>query len=121
MSLIDIAAISFSEIFGDFGFKEFANKGGLHSFLQGIIGYGFVIYFLIRSLQGSSIILVNTAWDGLSTLFSGLSAMILLGERFDGPFQYIGFALIIIGLFLLKIPIFRKNKFEFPKLFTSTS
>jgi multidrug transporter EmrE-like cation transporter len=119
MSLIDIAAISFSEIFGDFGFKEFANKGGLHSFLQGIIGYGFVIYFLIRSLQGSSIILVNTAWDGLSTLFSGLSAMVLLGERFDSPYQYIGFVFIIIGLFLLKMPVFRKNEFKLPNLFTS--
>ena len=46
MSYVDIVCISLSEIVGDFGFKEFANKGGIRPFAVGATGYVGVIYFL---------------------------------------------------------------------------
>jgi hypothetical protein len=39
MSLIEITALSLSEIIGDFAFKEFANNGGIAPLLIGIGGY----------------------------------------------------------------------------------
>ena len=114
MSYQDIGAVTLIEIIGDFGLKQFANHGGAGAFLTGIGGYVGVIYFLIRSLQGSKIILVNVAWDGLSTIIETLAAIILLGEYYEDPLQYLGLALIILGLYFLKIPIFRKKKFIFP-------
>jgi hypothetical protein len=72
-----------------------------------------VIFFLIKSLQGFSILLVNPAWDGIS----GLVAYVLLGERFDDPYKYIGIVFIVIGLFFLKLPVVNERKFVFPKLF----
>ena len=76
-----------------------------------------VIYFLIRSLQGSQILLVNAAWDGLSTLIESIAAMVILGEKFDDPYKYVGIIFIIIGLFFLKLPVVNEHKFIIPKLF----
>jgi hypothetical protein len=45
--------------------KEFANKGGILPFTIGIGGYIGVVYLLIISLQGSTVLMVNGAWDEL--------------------------------------------------------
>lgn len=104
MHLSDLIALSVVEVFGDFSFKEYANKGGNAYFAGGVLGYIGVIYYLIRSLRGSTILLVNGAWDGISTIIESLAAYVILGERFDHIEQYIGLLFIVIGLFLLKIP-----------------
>jgi multidrug transporter EmrE-like cation transporter len=116
MSLVEVGMLSLIEIVGDFSLKEFANNGGIKNLLLGIIGYIGVVYFLIRCLQGSKIILVNTAWDAISSIIETLAAMIFLGESFDDKWQYVGLFLVIIGLFLLRLPITRKIKFKFPAL-----
>jgi len=117
MSYVDILFLSFSEIVGDFGYKEFANKGGIKNFSIGTFGYISVIYCLIKSLQGSSILLVNAAWDGVSALIESVAAILILGERFDDPWKYVGVLFIIIGLFFLKLPVVNVHKFKFPNLF----
>ena len=117
MSYVDIVCISLSEIVGDFGFKEFANKGGIRPFAVGATGYVGVIYFLIRALQGSTILTVNSAWDGTSALIESLAAYIFLGERFNDPFKYVGIAFIVVGLFILRMPVVNERKFVFPELF----
>ena len=114
MSFVDIGALTLCEIVGDFGFKYFANEGGILPFACGTTGYVGVIYFLIRSLQGSSVLLVNGAWDGISALIESFAAMLFLGEYFDNIYQYIGLLFIIIGLFFLRVPLIRKTKFRFP-------
>ena len=119
MSYFDIGLLSLTEIIGDFGYKEFANNGGLNNFIVGTGGYVGVIYFLIRSLQGSQILLVNAAWDGVSALIESIAAIIFLGERFEDPLKYVGVLFIIIGLLFLKIPLFNSHKFIFPKLFVT--
>ena len=119
MSYVDILSLCLTEIVGDFGYKEFANKGGITNFCIGTTGYIGLIYFLIKSLQGSTILLVNAAWDGLSALLESLAAIIILGEKFDDPYKYIGIAFIITGLFFLRLPIMNNHKFIFPKFFFS--
>jgi len=116
MSYQDIGTLALVEIIGDFGFKQFANNGGYISFATGVTGYIGVIYFLIRSLQGSQVLLVNAAWDGISAVIESFAAILFLGEYFTDPLQYVGIIMIIIGLFFLKIPVIRKSKFIFPKL-----
>ena len=115
MSLLQITALSTIEILGDFSLKNYANDKGISYLFSGIIGYIGVVIFLIVSLQGSSVLLVNTAWDGISTLIEGFAAYIILGERLDNYFQYVGFFFIVIGLFLLKIPISDSHPFHIPK------
>lgn len=116
MSYQDISLLILTEIIGDFGFQKFANNGGITPFAVGITGYIGVIYYLIRSLQGSQILLVNIVWDGLSALLETIAAMIILGEYFEDPWKYLGVALIIIGLFFLKVPLKREKPFKFPAL-----
>lgn len=109
--------MSLVEIVGDFGYQYFANNGGIASFAIGTSGYIGVIYYLIKSLQGSNILLVNGAWDGISAIVESIAAMIFLGQYFESIYQYLGLTLIIIGLFFLRIPITRKKEFKFPSIF----
>jgi multidrug transporter EmrE-like cation transporter len=117
MSYVDIGLIVLTEIIGDFGYKKFADNGGMQNFAVGTVGYIGVIYTLIRSLQGSQVLVVNAAWDGLSALVESIAAIIILGEGFDDPYKYLGIVFIILGLFLLKLPIVNQHKFIFPKFF----
>ena len=116
MSFRQIVTLSLVEIIGDFALKEFANKGGLLPLSIGISGYIGVVYFLIIALQDSSILLVNGAWDGINAIIESIAAYIFLGERFHSYLQYIGLFLIIIGVYLLKIPRNKKHPFHFPKI-----
>lgn len=117
MSLVQIGLLSTIEIVGDFALKQYANHGGIFSLMIGIIGYIGVVCMLIISLQNSTILIVNGAWDGVSTLLESAAAYILLGERFNDVWQYIGLGFIILGLYLLKIPFRKKQAFVIPKLF----
>ena len=116
MSFQQIVTLSLVEIIGDFALKEFANKGGILPFTIGIGGYIGVVYLLIMFLQGSTVLMVNGAWDGISALIESISAYIFLGERFHSYLQYIGLLFIIIGVYLLKIPRNKKVPFHFPKI-----
>ena len=63
--------------------------------------------------------MVNGAWDGMSAAIESLAAYIFLGERFNDYLQYVGLCSIIFGIFLLKIPLTRKDAFRIPSLKTS--
>lgn len=117
MSLPQLFALSVVEIIGDFGFKIFANKGGWLPFTLGLVGYAGVVCMLIVTLQNSSVLLVNSAWDGISGILEGMAAYIFLGERFHSPWQYLGILFVSLGLFLLKIPIRKTKPFHIPRFF----
>jgi len=121
MSYTDIGLIVIAEIVGDFGYKKFAENGGMKNFAAGTIGYIGVVYALIRSLQGSQVLVVNAAWDGLSALVESIAAIVVLGEGFDEPLKYLGIVFIILGLFLLKLPLVNPHKFVFPTFFIDNS
>ena len=115
MSLPQILALSVVEIVGDFGFKQFANTGGLVPFAVGSAGYVGVVIMLIVALQNSTVMMVNGAWDGISGLMESAAAYILLRERFEHNFQYVGLIMIALGLYLLKIPTSKDHPFHIPK------
>jgi len=117
MSYVAIGILTFAEIIGDFGYKAFANEGGVKNFMTGTLGYVAVVYSLIRSLQGSNVLLVNAAWDGISALVESIAAIVVLGERFNDPWKYFGIFLIVVGLLFLKLPVVNEHKFVFPRLF----
>lgn len=116
MSVVEIIGLSLVEIIGDFSLKKYSNGGTLFDLGVGIIGYIGVVIMLIISLHGTTVLLVNVAWDGISALIESIAAIIILGERFDHPSQYLGVIFVIFGLFLLKIPLTKKHKL-FPQLF----
>lgn len=115
MSLPQILGLSLIEIVGDFGLKSFANDGGFIALLTGIGGYIGVVIMLIVSLQGSSVMLVNAAWDAISCLLESIAAFIFLGERLTNYLQYMGILLIVGGIYLLKIPFNKDHPFHIPK------
>lgn len=117
MSLVQIVGLTLVEIIGDFGYKQFANHGGIWAFMVGTVGYIGVIAMLIVSLQHSTVLMVNGAWDGISGLMESAAAYIFLGERFHHPSQYVGLVMIAFGLYLLKIPITKSKPFVLPNFF----
>ena len=116
MSLMDITAMAVVEILGDFSLKAFANEGGSTYLMGGLLGYAGVIYFLIRALQNSTVLLVNGAWDGISTIIESAAAFFILGERMEHSCQYVGLGFIIVGLFLMRITLLRTKAFRFPSM-----
>jgi multidrug transporter EmrE-like cation transporter len=102
MSMLNIVLLSVAEIFGDFGYKNYARGGGLKGFAQGSLGYVGVIYFLIQSLKQGNVMWVNGLWDGMSGIMESVAAFAILGERLPHWYQYLGIALISTGLVLLK-------------------
>jgi multidrug transporter EmrE-like cation transporter len=116
MSLPQIFALSVVEIAGNFALKKFSNEGGIKNLSIGILGYIGVIYFLIMSLQGSTVLLVNIGWDGISAIIQTLAAYFILGERLESQIQYLGIVIIILGLFLIKIPWQKNKEFTFPQI-----
>ena len=109
MSVMEMVLMSVVEIVGDFALKEYANGGASLYLFIGILGYIGVVTILIIALKGSTVLLVNAAWDGTSALIESLAAIILLGERFEHKSQYAGVVLIVCGLYMLKLPIVRKK------------
>ena len=114
MSLPQIIGLSLVEIIGDFGYKRFADGGGILPFFIGTIGYIGVIIMLIISLQGSTVLMVNGAWDGVSGLIESAASYLFLGERFHDPLQYVGLVIIAFGLYLLRIPVKKEQRFTIP-------
>ena len=94
--------MSLAEIVGDFGFKNVARVGSIQGWLAGIGGYVGVIYYLIRSLRIGNVTYVNGMWDGVSAILETAVAFFIFGERLNSPLQYVGLALIIGGIFILK-------------------
>jgi multidrug transporter EmrE-like cation transporter len=96
--------MSLSEIVGDFGFKNVARLGfgNVQGWVAGISGYIGVIYYLIRSLRVGNVTYVNGMWDGVSAILETAAAFFIFGERMNSWTQYLGLALIIAGIFILK-------------------
>jgi len=45
----------------------------------------------------------------MSALIESVAAFVVLGERFESKSQYVGVVFIILGLYLLKIPLTKKH------------
>ena len=101
--LLFLVCLVIVEIFADFSLEKYANyMGGTEHLMAGIMGYMGVIFFLLKSLAGSSILVVNALWDGISSIMGSGAAMLFLGQRLENIPQYIGLLLTIVGLVLLK-------------------
>jgi len=116
MSFPQLLVLSLTEIIGDFALKQYANRGGIMPLTVGTLGYVGVVGMLIVSLQGSTVLMVNNGWDGISSIIESIAAYIFLGERFHNWFQYMGVFFIISGLYLLKIPWSKSHPFHIPDL-----
>lgn len=100
--MLFLCLLSIAEIVADFALEKYANGGALSQLGVGVAGYAGVVYLLIRTLTGSSILYVNSMWDGLSSALESVAAIIFLGERLDAPWRYSGILFILLGMTILK-------------------
>lgn len=102
MTILNVAGITASQIFGDFGFKDFVIDKSQLGLFRGAMGYIGVIFFLLKSLATNNILWINGMWSGSTLIFESLAAFFLLGERFEHPWQYVALLFIIAGVIALK-------------------
>lgn len=116
MSAPQLFGLACVELIGDFALKTYANDGGLGYLGLGILGYIGVVSLLIVALQGSTLLVVNNGWDGMSSLIESFLAYVVLGERFDNYMQYVGLFMVVLGMYFLKLPWEKKSAFRIPKV-----
>ena len=101
-SFFMVTMLSIVEIYGDFSLRFYAQTNNSAYLAHGIAGYVGVVYFLIQSLRLKNVLYVNGLWDGISGLLESAAAYVFLGDRLNKPTQYLGLALTVVGIFLLK-------------------
>jgi len=101
-NITNLFLLSFIEVYGDFAFERFAHNNNNSDFIKGVLGYIFVVYFLVNSLREKNILYVNGMWDGLSALIETAAAYFILNQRLEKKRQYVGIVMLICGLVLLK-------------------
>jgi multidrug transporter EmrE-like cation transporter len=102
MGFEDIVMLSSVEVYGDFFLRFYAQTNKLEYLLNGILGYIGVVYYLIKSLRDDNVLYVNSMWDGISGVIESFAAYILLGDRLQHSYNYIGLVLIYAGILIMK-------------------
>lgn len=87
-------SLTLLEGIGDYGSK-------IQNFPLTMGGYNLLALYLFKVMgqPGATLTLVNSNWDGVSNLFTTFMGF-MMGERFSER-QYLGIALITLGLFLI--------------------
>lgn len=101
MTLINVLCMTGGELFANVNLKHFTQGKGHHHLLAGLVGYAIVIYFLIKSLGGSSLLWTSAMWEGCITIFGALIAVFMLGEGFESPIQWFGIFLAVLSMVLV--------------------
>ena len=96
----DIVRISFVELVGDAGLREFAVHDDPIGLALGLGGYGVLITHWVALLRKRGLGWSNSAWDGMSSLITFIYSKFVLGEA-NSTRETIGALLIITGLFFL--------------------
>ena len=94
---------SLFEYVGDSNLKFYARTDNTTNLFYGIVGYIAVIITIIYVLKYSNVMYMNVYWDALSILLETFLAYVLLGEYLDNSYQYVGIAMILIGILLLNV------------------
>lgn len=97
-----VVAVAIVEVYGDFALRFYAQTNNLIWLAHGIIGYAGVVVLLIQAFRVKNVLYVNGMWDGVSGIIVSLAAYVMLGDRFQTTSEYLGLALIIVGVVLMK-------------------
>lgn len=100
MVLWEVLCMSCAETFGNFNLKWFAESGhsAHHHLGLGVMGYGVVLFFLIRAFALGNVLMVTALWEGMITVIGAAAAYFILGERFKHPLQWIGVLLAVLAI-----------------------
>jgi len=99
--ILIIILLSLSEFVGDANFKLYARSNKFKYLFFGIIGYIFLVKFLIDALKQKNLILTNGMWNAIQTIIETLLAYWILRERLTSWRQWAGLVLITSGIIFL--------------------
>jgi len=107
---IRIARIVFSEALGDLSFAKFIEGGRKKLLLKafGYLAYISVLETFQDSIGSKGLLWSNGEWDAWSNLATGLMAILFMGE-WVSPIEFVGYAMISIGIYLIGSKGSKKN------------
>jgi multidrug transporter EmrE-like cation transporter len=95
MSILYILAMTASELFGNAHLKWFAERGHHHHLSLGILAYGIVLFFLVKSLSSQSMMWTCIMWEAMIVIGGALTAYFVFGEKFTHWVQWLGVLLAL--------------------------
>ena len=90
------------EVVGDIMLKKYAVTNALYFLVAGVVAYALIVFLLIVLFKTESVLYINGMWDGVSALIESIAVILVSKERLTHKRQYIGLAMIIMGILLLK-------------------
>jgi len=99
--ILIIIFLSLAEFVGDANFKIYSQNKKFKNLIFGIIGYIFLVKFLIEALKQRNLILTNGMWNAIETIIETALAYWLLHERLTSWKQWLGLSLIVFGIIFL--------------------
>ena len=95
MSLIGVLAMTSAELFGNAHLKWYAENGKKHHLGLGILAWGLVLFFLIKTLKHSTMMWTCIMWEAMIVIGGAITAYVFFGEKFSSWIQWFGVLLAI--------------------------
>jgi multidrug transporter EmrE-like cation transporter len=90
MSFLYVLSMTAAELFGNTHLKWFTERGHHHHLGLGILAYGIVLFFLIKSLASKSMMWTCIMWEAMIVIGGALTAYFIFGEKFTHWIQWLG-------------------------------
>ena len=103
MTLLNVAAMTVAEIWGNTHFKWYTTHKRWDLFWKGVLGYLGVIYFLVQSLAAQDMLWVTAMWEGMITVMGAGASVFILGESFNHWIQWVGLSLGVVAMGMVHI------------------
>ena len=90
MTILNVLAMTLSELFGNTHLKWYAQNGSHHHLGLGIMAYLAVIFFLVKSFTSHDMIWTCIMWEAMIVVGGAITAYFIFGEKFTHWVQWLG-------------------------------
>jgi multidrug transporter EmrE-like cation transporter len=90
MSFMYVLAMTAAELVGNAHLKWFADEGKHHNLMFGILAWMAVLFFLIKTLSGASMMWTCIMWEAMIVIGGAITAWLFFGEKFTHWVQWLG-------------------------------
>jgi multidrug transporter EmrE-like cation transporter len=95
MTIINVLMMTLSELFGNTHLKWYSENQKKHHLALGLVAYLGVIFFLIRSFAGKSMMWTCIMWEAMIVIGGAIVAFVVFGEKFNHWIQWLGILLAL--------------------------
>ena len=95
MTILNVFCMTLSELYGNTHLKWFSENKDKYHLTMGLLAYLGVIFFLIRSFAGKSMMWTCVMWEAMIVIGGAIVAYFVFGEKFNHWVQWLGILLAL--------------------------